>query len=352
MKKLLTTALAATLSITLFSGCAKQEIDPINGPFDDLDPVKISQRIDALDEITDASKVQEIFELIRDCKNLTEADFAKVENYEKIDEELHASAEFFNEEDVIIKAMSFNIRNGEYGNGRMELVLQTIIDESPDVVGIQEAGDDWKPFFKENLPDEYIKLGHGRKELGYSEANYVLFKKDKFELLESDTVWLTDTPHICSVFTDPETGETGFPRIMTYALLKRKSDGAVFVFANTHLETTQAAKISQAYWLTQFLSEKFGNRYPIILTGDFNSTEGSPEYQIIENYGLEPTNRYGESTRTFTGYSETGGAIIDFCFVNEFIPIKSYKVMPDKVNGQYVSDHNAIVSEVILLPEN
>ena len=213
-------------------------------------------------------------------------------------------------------------------------------------------GDDWKPFFNKNLPDEYIRLGRGREELGRSEANYILFKKDKFELLESKTIWLTDTPDYRSVWIDPETGESGFPRIATYAVLKRKSDGIVFVYVNTHLETDQPAQNHQAYWLTQYLDENFRNKYPIILTGDFNCSEGEPAYNTITDYGFKVTNTYGESTRTFTGYSDNGGAIIDFCFVNEYIPIISYKVMPDKENGQFISDHNAIISEVLLLPIN
>jgi len=350
MKKIVTLSLAAISSVAILTSCAPKEIPTIRGAFDYADPVKISERIDALGEITDTSKLSEIYHLIYDSKGLTPSEFASLENYEKVDEAFEATVDLYNEEDVKLKVMSFNSRNGEYGNGRMELLLSTIIEESPDLVGLQEAGDSWKPFLKENLPDEYIKLGHGRKALGHSEANYVLFKKDKFELLDSDTIWMTDTPHELSVWVDPETGDFGFPRIMTYALLKRKSDGAVFVFANTHLETDQPAQNHQAYWLTQFLTERFSEKYPIILTGDFNCTEGSPAYNIITDYGFEVTNTYGENKRTFTGYNDEGGNIIDFCFINEYVSAVSYKVMPEKINGQFVSDHNAIVAEVLVLP--
>ncbi len=342
--------LPVIITTSLLSSCTAKETPELPGIFDFADPVKISERIDALGEITDTSKLPEIYSLISDCKGLTPSEFSSLENYPEIDKAFEATVKLFNEEEIKIKAMSFNVRNGEYGNGRMELLLSTIIEESPDVVGLQEVGDEWKPFFKENLPDEYTRLGHGRKEMGHSEACYVLFKKDKFELLDSDTIWMTDTPHVCSVWADPETGDSGFPRIMTYALLKRKSDGAVFVFANTHLETDDPAQSHQAYWLTQFLTERFGEQYPIILTGDFNCTEGSSAYNIITEYGFEVTNTYGENKRTFTGYSDQGGTIIDFCFVNEYISISSYKVMPEKINDQFVSDHNGIVAEVLVLP--
>ncbi len=353
MKKIILAALAAMLAATSFTACTKQEPIEIAGPFDHIDPVKISERIEALGEITDTSKLSEIYSLINDCKGLTEAKFAQVSNYGKIDEALEATADLFNEEDVKLKVMSFNVRNGEYKNGRMELVLSKIMEESPDIVGLQEVGDDWKPFFRENIDSTgYAKLGHGRYQLGYSEENNILYKKDKFDLIESDTVWLTDTPEIESKWKNPEDPTDGFPRIMTYAVLRRKSDGTVFVFANTHLETDAPAQDHQAYWLTQILQDKFCNEYPIILTGDFNCSEGATAYNIVVDFGFEPTNRYGESTGTFNGYSRKNGEgpIIDFCFVNEYISVKSYKVMPATVNDQYVSDHNAIVSEVLLLP--
>lgn len=355
MKKLFISLLATALSATLFTGCAQQQ-EPVEiaGPFDHIDPIKISARIDALGEISDISKLSEIYSLIHDCKGLTEAKFAQVSNYSKIDESLESTVDLFNEEDVKLKVMSFNVRNGEYGDGRMELLLSTIMDESPDLVGLQEVGDSWKPFFRENIDSTgYAKLGQGRYQLGHSEESSILYKKDKFDLIESDTVWLTDTPEIESKWRDPADPNDGFPRIMTYAVLKRKSDGTVFVFANTHLETDPPAQDHQAYWLTQILLEKFSNEYPIILTGDFNCSEGSGAYNTIVDFGFEPTNRYGENTCTFNGYSRKGteGPVIDFCFVNEYIPVRSYKVMPATTNDQFVSDHNAVVSEIMLLPE-
>ena len=181
MKKIALLLLAA-LTVTLFTGCAQQQ-EPIEiaGPFDHIDPVKISERIEALGEITDTSKLSEIYSLINDCKGLTEAKFAQVSNYGKIDEALEATAKLFNEEDVKLKVMSFNVRNGEYGNGRMELVLSKIMEESPDLVGLQEVGDDWKPFFRENIDSTgYVKLGQGRYQLGYSEENNVFVIPDYF----------------------------------------------------------------------------------------------------------------------------------------------------------------------------
>lgn len=47
---------------------------------------------------------------------------------------------------------------------------------------------------KAALGDEYGMTGSGREKDGTGEINNVIYKKSAFELLESGTVWLTDTP--------------------------------------------------------------------------------------------------------------------------------------------------------------
>ena len=74
------------------------------------------------------------------------------------------------------------------------------------------------------------------------EYSAIFYRTDKFDLIESGTKWLSPTPdEPCSyyVYKDPDTGVTyraNFPRIMTYAVLERKTDGARFIYVNTHLD--------------------------------------------------------------------------------------------------------------------
>lgn len=68
-----------------------------------------------------------------------------------------------------------------------------------------------------------------------------------------------------------------------------------------------------------------------------------------ERMGLVAERIRGESTETLQGFGEKS-AIIDFTFVNSYFPVTSYKVCEPKIDGEWVSDHNAIVSELILYP--
>ena len=87
-----------------------------------------------------------------------------------------------------------------------------------------------------------------------------------------------------------------------------------------------------------------------VITGDFNCLANTTEYQTIIDADYRVTNTFGENVRTYQGYNDNGGSIIDFCFVNDLFPIVSYKVCEEKTDGEWISDHNAIVSELILLP--
>ena len=246
-----------------------------------------------------------------------------------------------------IKVMSFNISCGELYEDRLDRIVKQIQVEDPDIVGLQEGVDVTCNKILNDLGNEYEMLGHGRDENKDGENNNVLYKKRKFELLESKTLWLSDTPEEWSKHP-----ESNCHRIQTYQLLKRKEDGTVFLHVNTHFDHISSdARVFQAKILTNSLSEAFGNNYPILITGDFNCTKESEEYRTIINAGYSVTNIAGINTNTYNGYGEETPLLIDFCFINNSFETASYKVCEGKIDGEWVSDHNAIVSEILISPK-
>lgn len=158
-------------------------------------------------------------------------------------------------------------------------------------------------------------------------------------------MWLTDTPKKYSALDG-----SNLPRIMTYQKLKRKSDGRIFVHANTHLDLSPTSvRTEQVKIITEYLDKLYSQKYPVVITGDFNTTESRQEFKTMLGKGYRVTNKFGESTETLQGFGEKS-AIIDFTFVNNYFPVTSYKVCEPKIDGEWVSDHNAIVSELILYP--
>lgn len=342
MKKALLFALTVIATLILFTGCAETAtIEPI---FPTLDGINAD--IAALGEITNLESAAKVSKILEDYQFLDSVSQSKVTDIQKVIDSVETAVTFFEEDDMKLKVMSFNIRYGEFTEDRIDRVIALIEKEAPDIIGVQEATVEWVAVLKERLGEEYEVLGHGREEKLDGESNNALYKKDKFELIESDTKWLTDTPDVWSRHP-----ESACYRIFTYQLLERKSDGQIFLHINTHFDHVGVnARIAQAQILTAWIEETFGNRYPVTITGDFNCTADTEEFNTIINEGFRITSAYGENVRTFNGYSDNGGSIIDFCFVNDIFPVVSYKVCEEKADGEWISDHNAIVSELLLLP--
>ena len=245
----------------------------------------------------------------------------------------------------IIKVMSFNISCGEIIEERHNRIIARIKSEAPDIIGLQEGIDISCERITKALGDSYTMLGHGREEHKDGENNNIMFKKDKFELLESKTFWITDTPEVYSRHP-----ESCCPRICTYQLLKIKENGQIILHVNTHFDHIGVnARIAQAKILTAWIEKNFGDKYPVFITGDFNCTADSEEYKVIINAGYTVSNVAGENVNTFNGY---GGdeLLIDFCFINDKVSAVSYYVCDGKIDGEWISDHNAIVSELLILP--
>ncbi len=245
---------------------------------------------------------------------------------------------------TLMTAMSFNIYCQQVGE-RKDMVLEVIQSYMPDTFGIQEATQEWVNILSKNLRDTYAWVTEGRDGGSRGEHNSIFYNKDKFKLIDSGTRWLSDTPDKVS-----RVETSTYNRIFTYALLERKSDGVQIMVINTHFEHTgEEARIAQAKVLAQFIEEN--SQYPIVLTGDFNDTAGAKSHQTILGTGLVSSSTIAaekETVLTFNGFGDSS-SVIDFIFVSpDTITVNKYEVFEEKIDGQYPSDHNAIVAEYII----
>ncbi|MBO7273472.1 MAG: endonuclease/exonuclease/phosphatase family protein, partial [Clostridia bacterium] len=170
---------------------------------------------------------------------------------------------------------------------------------------------------------------------------------------------------------DPETGIThraNFPRIMTYALLERKTDGVRFLYVNTHLdhngnnsqevaEKVRQGQIEVLIAEIQKLCQAYGD-LPTIVTGDFNVTPVASAYTTMIANGFLDSSKVAEQGEIKPTYNDRNddypGAIIDYIFVSPNLAeaVETYTVCPAKRDGQWISDHNAIIATITLpVPE-
>ena len=230
--------------------------------------------------------------------------------------------------------MSFNLLVAKESEpDRFAAALTQINAADPDILGVQECSVLWYEFLCKHLGDRYAVVGELNHTSTQMWRNAIFYKKDKFELISTKTQWLSATPSVSSRLPD----ETQY-RILTYAVLKDIKTGATFAHCNTHMTIIEEVRESQFKVLVKLL-EKID--YPIILTGDFNTREGSQYYQKITDLGLYSAH---VMTSAYDSAHTVSSSTIDFCFVDPaHIGVVSHEVIEETVGGVEPSDHNAVV---------
>lgn len=262
--------------------------------------------------------------------------------------------------DHAIKILSQNLRCADDPNGnavgdRMPRFRQLVMEYQPDLIGTQETTAGWNSRLKSlsNYLNRYTDLGEygmvgcsreGR-EAKDGEWNTILYRKDRFELLDSDTTWLSDTPDEASAVEGALC-----KRICTWALLKDKLSGETILFANTHLDhSNDEVRSAQMDILMDYLSDRIG-QYPFYVTGDFNCYVDSIPYntatsKLADSHKTAWTDQ-STVTRTYHGYQESGGGEIDFIFHNDKTTPVYYEIISKDYKG-FVSDHYGVIAEFV-----
>ncbi len=242
-----------------------------------------------------------------------------------------------------ISVMSFNVWTTKPDAARIERVVGTMATYTPDLIGIQEGSPYWMGILKTRLSPTYAYVGVGRDGGDKGEYNAIFYSKEKFSCIESGTKWLSDTPDVVSKYT-----ESSLNRIFTYAILERKDNGTRFLYINTHLEhTSEDARIKQVKVILKFVQQHFD--LPIIISGDFNAVPSSDIYtQVMDagfaDCGIKAIEKINQGP-TF----RSSERIIDYIFISSSIMANKYKVITEKVDGEYPSDHFPIYSELSII---
>ena len=138
-----------------------------------------------------------------------------------------------------VSVMTFNIRlspredfdGDNCWNNRREAVIRMIGESKPDLFGIQEGYIVQVDYMDENLPD-YGRYGVCRDDgLERGEANAIFWRKDRFDVKQCNTYWLSETPDTVSLGWDG-----ACRRIVTWAQLHDKLSGKDVWYFNTHFD--------------------------------------------------------------------------------------------------------------------
>lgn len=263
---------------------------------------------------------------------------------------------------IELRVMSFNIRqgNGQDGDNRWEfrkdLVADLIRNESPDVIGLQEAYAFQLEYLRGHLPG-YGAVGAGRDGGSMGEHCPILYRQDRFELVESATFWLSDTPETPSTNWDHH-----YRRICTWArLIDRQTRKSFFVY-NTHLDHQSAMAREKGIRLILETIASRPGRAPFLLCGDFNAGEDSPVLAYLR--GEKPLERRNPiplvdtwrvvhpddpdsgTVSRFTGSREPYK--IDAILATPRSRVLDARILRTHQDGRYPSDHYPVTAHLRL----
>lgn len=247
-----------------------------------------------------------------------------------------------------VTVMAYNVY--VFGTGekspeaRTNGVVQTIKNVMPDSFGVEEADEGWVSRLSDALP-EYGCAGLGRDEGGAGEASPVFYLKDKFELVKTETFWLSPTPDEPSRAWD-----AWLNRICTVAVLRDKVSGFTYAHFNAHFDNIGAISRNES---VAVISKKISEyNLPCVLSGDLNGKEDTLMYDRICEMGLLDTKYLakdsdsGATYHAYTSADKTNDKPIDYIFVSDSVnEVYSYKIIRDKVDGVYPSDHYPVVAK-------
>ena len=254
---------------------------------------------------------------------------------------------------LTVKAMSFNIRLGIAKDGdnawkhRRDLVFDVVAKRIPDFVGLQEAWEFQIEEIREAVP-HYGIVGRTRQaELKVGEWCGILYRTDRFEVVESGTLWLSETPEKVA---STSWGNT-IPRIVTWGLFRVKEGagpdaGHMIYIYNTHFDhRSQPSREASAKMISKLVSPHLG-KHPVVVLGDLNAGEKNDAIKTLKATPLVDSYRVVQPepeipVGTFNHWrGEKSGSKIDYVLVDDSATVHSAEIICDhSPDGRYPSDH-------------
>ena len=254
----------------------------------------------------------------------------------------------------ITRVMSFNIRydnpadKENWWENRKNEVKGLIEYYHPDFVGIQEGLNHQVEFLNQNTSN-YDYIGVGRDD-GAKKGEYtaIYYDTTKFDLIQTRTFWLSETPDTVSVGWD-----ASMERICTYGeFINKKTKESLFIF-NSHFDHigTEARKRS-AMLIVDKIQQYGLRKMKVIVMGDFNSEPLSDPIITLKKElddGLEISQKtfYGPKG-TFNGFDNKlmPEKRIDYVLTKN-INVVSYRHIGDRRNNNLcISDHLPVLIEI------
>ena len=266
-----------------------------------------------------------------------------------------------------LKVMSFNIRYGTAEDGdhawphRASHVIDIIASFAPDLLGTQECLDFQRDALIAALPGHDVVAAGRDDGAGAGEMCACFYRRDRFELIESGTFWLSEIPETIG----SRGWDAALPRIATWLRLRDRESSVELLWLDTHFDHQgERARRESAALLNQWLGAH-RQAAALIVTGDFNlpadAKPGSAQQLLLT--GAEAADEpllldtwtvvHGEmepKEGTFSGFGRhPRPGRIDWILVSDDLQVKKAGIDRRRYGDIWPSDHFPVTA-VIGLP--
>lgn len=252
-----------------------------------------------------------------------------------------------------MKVMTFNLRLDVASDGenawpnRVNHVVEVIKESKVDLIGMQEVLPSMLNDLTHRL-DQFDWIGRGREAGSKGEYSPIFFNRNMFELVESGTFWLSETPYV----EGSRSWDSHLPRICSWGQFKaKKNPDLEFRVFNTHLDHIgEEARSYGSKLIAQFIkAQNKKKELPSIIMGDFNAYPLSDAIKTMVQAGFENVYSYynekiGCTFHQFEGVTE--GEPIDYIFTSPDIQIEDVHIDRQSFDGRFPSDHYPIIANV------
>ena len=245
---------------------------------------------------------------------------------------------------IELKTHELNVMSYYVADGSKAKIVETVLANNVDVLGLQGDSENYSSYFVENLKNYDVYKGD------VDQGNYIYWRKDKYNLIKKNCYYLNERQ------VTPQSKDEN--RTMVYVILEDKVTGKQFIFVNLKAsEATENIRKNQLAALTDLIVEKINkDNLPIVLLGNFNSETTSSSSAILDFTMKNPD--FGMASRICETKGDVGGTVVtDFTtreknivdhilVTTDNISTKYYTVVDNATDGEYPATHLPILAKL------
>ena len=250
-----------------------------------------------------------------------------------------------------IAYLSLNEKGIKNWNDRKESVALMIEDIAPDIMGFQEM----ESFGGAHSRNENFQLDYVLKEHpSYAAAAYakdasqypitqpIIYKKDKFDVLDQGFFFFSDTPD--TIYSSTFNGS--YPAFCSWATFKNIKTDESFTVFNMHTDyASKSNRLKSAELMTARISPRVTSGDTVILLGDLNASYKSKPAKLLKTIPLEFVPPAGSTFHFNKGLNITS-AIDHILHTADVEPVGELIVSRKKYAKQWPSDHYPIAADL------